>query len=65
MAGPRTIGRAPIPGDSDQPDVDVFCLVEGHMGQPHECGDAAKAWHDKTGGRLIEFFQGTVLSFSF
>jgi hypothetical protein len=65
MAGARAIGRAAIPWDSNQPNVDIFRLVQRHMGQPHEGGDAAKAWHQKAGSGLVEFFQGTVLSFSF
>jgi hypothetical protein len=65
MARARAIGGTPIPGNANQPDVDIFCLVQWHVGQPHECGDAAKAWHHKTGSRLIEFFQDTILSFSF
>jgi hypothetical protein len=65
MARARAIGGAAIPRNADEPNVDIFRLVQWHMGQPHEGGDSAKARHHKTGSRLIEFFQGTALSFSF
>ena len=65
VARARAVGRAAIPGNAHQPNVDIFRLVQWHMGQTHEGGNAAETWHHKTGSGLIEFFQGKVLSFSF
>ena len=59
------VSGAAIPGNADNADVEIPCLIERHMRQSHEGCDAAKARRDKPRCRLIEFFQGWLLSFNF
>ena len=61
MAGPGTVGGAAVPGDADQADVDAARLVEGHMRQPHDGGDAAEARRHEAGYGLIEAQGGVLL----
>ena len=60
MARSRPVGGAGIPGYAGQTDIDTVCLVERHMRQAHERGDAAKTRRDETGYRLVEGALGTL-----
>ncbi len=50
MAGAGTIGRAPVPWNADEPDIDALDsrILERHMRQAHEGRDAGEARQHKT-----------------
>jgi hypothetical protein len=50
MAGTRPIGRAAVPGDADQGDIELRGI--GNMGQTHEGGNRAKPGYQRCVDRL-------------